>query len=167
MPNIDNLPDDKELHQMIIMKIWNDLAGDIYQAYLKQGRGVVAMFMMDTLPEMLKDVIPTGEGVISGSVMSAYIPLDMLNTLEDLVGLEGVLKMDEQAHCYDPATSIVFAFFNKRVNSDGTRGVSSCGYEITPPADMSPLELYKKKGRVSVRRIYPKKANDHPLINLN
>jgi len=157
MPNIDNLPDDKELHQMIIMKIWNDLAGDIYQAYLKQGRGVVAMFMMDTLPEMLKDVMPEGEGVISGSVMSAYIPLDMLNTLEDLVGLEGVLKI----------TSIVFAFFNKRVNSDGTRGVSSCGYEITPPADMSPLELYKKKGRVSVRRIYPKKAHDHPLINLN
>jgi hypothetical protein len=167
MPSVDNLPDDKELHQMIIMKIWKDIAADIYRAYLEIGRGVVAMFMMDTMPEMLKDVMPEGEGVISGSVMTAYIPLDKLNTLEDLVGLEGVLKIDEQVHRYDPTTSIVFAFFNKKVNSDGTRGVSSCGYEITPHADSSPLELYKKKGPVSVRKIFPEKRNDHPLINLN
>jgi len=167
MPALDNLPDDRELHQMIIMKIWKDIAPDIYRAYLEIGRGVVAMFMMDTMPEMLKDILPEGEGVISGSVMSAYIPLDKLNTLEDLVGLEGVLKIDEQVHRYDPATSIVFAFFNKKVTSDGTRGVSSCGYEITPSAGESPLELYKKKGPVSVRRINPKKSADHPLINLN
>ena len=169
MPTIDNLPDDKELHQLIIMKIWKDLAGDIYRAYLEMGKGVVAMFMMDTLPEMLKDVMPEGEGVISGTVMTAYIPLDRLNTLEELIGLEGVLKIDEQVHRYEPTKSIVFAFFNKSVNSDGTRGVSSCGYEITPPADMSPFELYKKKkkGSVSVRRIYPNKGSDHPWINLN
>ena len=125
------------------------------------------MFMMDTLPDMLKGVLPEGEGVISGSVMSAYIPLDKLNTLEDLVGLEGVLTIDEQVHRYDPTTSIVFAFFNKKVASDGTRGVSTCGYEITPPAGESPLELYKRKSSISVRRIDHKKDNDHPLINLN
>ena len=167
MPNFDNLPDDKKLHQMIIMKIWKDIAPDIYRAYLEIGRGVVAMFMMDTLPDMLKDVLPEREGVISGSVMTAYIPLDKLNTLEELVGLEGVLTIDEQVHRYDPTTSIVFAFFNKKVNNDGTRGVSSCGYEITPSAEESPLELYKKKDSISVRRIDPKKGNDHPLINLN
>lgn len=167
MPSFDNLPDDKELHQMIIMKIWKDIAPDIYRVYLEIGRGVVAMFMMDTMPEMLKGVLPEGEGVISGSVMSTYIPLDKLNTLEDLVGLEGVLTIDEQVHRYDPTTSIVFAFFNKKVTSDGTRGVSCCGYEITPPAGESPLDLYKKKGSISVRRIDPQKGNDHPLINLN
>ena len=167
MPSFDNLPDDKKLHQMIIMKIWKDIAPDIYRAYLEIGKGVVAMFMMDNLPDMLKDVLPEGEGVISGSVMTTYIPLEKLNTLEDLVGLEGVLTIDEQVHRYDPTTSIVFAFFNKKVKSDGTRGVSSCGYEITPPAGESPLELYKKKGSMSVRMIDPKKGNDHPLINLN
>ena len=167
MPSFDNLPDDKKLHQMIIMKIWKDIAPDIYRAYLEIGKGVVAMFMMDTLPDMLKGVLPEGEGVISGSVMTAYIPLDKLNTLEELVGLEGVLTIDEQVHRYDPTTSIVFAFFNKKVNSDGTRGVSTCGYEITPPAGESPLELYKRKSSISVCRIDHKKDNDHPLINLN
>ena len=142
MPSFDNLPDDKKLHQMIIMKIWKDIAPDIYRAYLEIGRGVVAMFMMDTMPEMLKGMLPEGEGVISGTI-------------------------DEQVHRYDPTTSIVFAFFNKKVKNDGTRGVSSCGYEITPSAEESPLELYKKKDSISVRRIDPKKGNDHPLINLN
>ena len=167
MPNVNNLPDDKELHQMIIMKIWKDIAADIYRAYLEQGRGVVAMFMLDSLPDFLKDQVPEGEGVISGSVMSAYIPLDRLHTLEDLVGLEGVLTMDEQAHRYDPAASIVFAFFNKRAASDGIRGVSCVGYEMTPPSRYSPQEMYKKKDPVSVRGIDPKKGDDHPLINLN
>lgn len=167
MPGINNVPDDRQLHQMIIMKIWEDIAPDIYRAYLEQGRGVVAMFMLDTLPDFLKDRMLEGEGVISGSVMSAYIPLKKLNTLEDLVGFEGVLKIDEQVHRYDPKKSIVFAFFNKKVKRDGTRGVSATGYEVTPPSRHSPLEMYKKKGPVSVRRIHPKEDHDHPLINLN
>jgi hypothetical protein len=167
MTTLDNLPKNNDLHQLIIMKIWKDIAPDIYRAYLEIGRGVVAMFMMDTLPEMLKDVVPEGEGVISGSIMTAYIHLDRLNTLEELIGLEEVLKLDEQLYRYDPAKSIVFVFLNKKANSDGTHGVYHISYEITPHPALSPLELYKKKRSISVRRIDPKKDNDYPLINLN
>lgn len=170
MSSIPNLPDENEIHMMITMEIWDDMAGHIYQAYLEQGRGVVAMLMMDALPDNLKAMLPKTpekDGVIQGGILSAYIPLDSLNTLEDLVGLEGVLKIDEQVHRYDPAASILFAFFNKKVTSDGKRGVSCCGYEITPPARISPLEMYKKEGAVSVRRIDPQKSDDHPLITLN
>lgn len=167
MAGTGNLPDDRELHQMIMMKIWEDIAADIYRSYLQRGKGVVAMFMLDTLPDFLKDQMPEGEGVMSGSIMSIYIPLARLRTLEDLVGLEGVLKIDEQVHRYDPTKSIVFAFFNKKINSDGTRAVSCCGYEMTPPAYLSPLAMYRKKGPVTRRRAAPQKSEDHPLINLN
>jgi len=167
MPTLDSFPDNPDLHQMIIMKIWSDLAPDIYRAYLEQGRGVVAMFMLDTMPDFFKDQLPEGEKVIGGSIMTTYIPLERLNTLEDLVGLEGVLKIDEAVHRYDPKTSIMFAFISKKVSTNGKRGVSCTGYEITPPSRHSPKELYKKKDFESMRRYEPKKGDDHPLINLN
>ena len=167
MPESDNFISDQELHRLIIMKIWDEIAPEIYQAYLEQGRGVVAMFMLDTLPGFIKDRIPEGEGVISGSVMSAYIPLDRLHTLEDLVGLEGALKIDEQVHRYDPAASIVFAFFDRKSSRDGTRGVSCWGYEITPPPRHSPAAMYKKNNPGSGCRNDPTHGGDHPLINRN
>lgn len=167
MSGTGNLPDHKKLHQMIMMKIWEDIAADIYQSYLRHGRGVLAMFMLDTLPDFLKDQLPEGEGVMRGSIMSIYIPLARVHTLEELVGLEGVLKIDEQVHRYDPAKSIVFAFFNKKVAMDGTRGVSCRGYEMTPPARLSPLAMYRKKGPVVRQSGAPTKSGEHPLINLN
>lgn len=166
MLNKNDIPDENKIHMMIIMQIWEDLAADIYQAYKEQGRGVVVMFMMDTLPDPLKARLPR-DGAIKKGALSAYISHDNLLVLEELVGERGVLRIDRQINQYNPDTTILFAFLRKGVSEGGEPGIASFGYEITPPSRLSPLEMYKKKNPLSARKIFPFDSNQHPLISLN
>jgi len=154
-------------HAEIIGQMWPKIAGEIYRQYKKQGRGVLALFMMDDFPPCLAELLPgdkepTGEGAIG-----TYIPRDKLLPLEDLVGESGLLSIDKQLGEYDPETTIVFAFIQKVKNEEGKTGIVSTGYSVKPPAWCSPRTLFETNPEVDTSMLEPRSEQDNPLINLN
>jgi hypothetical protein len=162
----------KDFHLEIISQIWGKIAGEIYSQYKQRGRGIVVMFMMDDLPDELKAVLPPGATPTGKGAAGAYIPRDCLLPLENLVGEQGILRMDHILGQYDPDKTIVFTFIEKTENEEGKTGIKSAGYEITPPpgSELSPRELWKKrKDKIAFAAYRPRNRDDknNPIINLN
>ncbi len=163
----EDMSEKNKFHLDIIGQIWGKMAGEIYDQYKKRGRGVVVLFMMDDIPEDLKAIIPKGAIPSGQGAIAAYVPWDSLLPLENMVGEQGVLKMDHKLGEYDPDTTIVFAFIEKIENDEGKKGIVSTGYEITPSPEHTPLEMYKNKVLFAHFSPINKVGKNNPIINLN
>jgi len=152
-------------HAEIVGQIWPKIAGDIYRQYKKQGRGVVAFFMMDNFPPGLEDLLPPGKKPTGEGAVGSYIPRDKLLPLEELVGEQGLLSIDRQLGEYDPDTSIVFAFIEKVQNDEGKKGMLCTGVSVTPPAFLSPKTLAAKESGMDSTNPFPQKGNYNSIIN--
>lgn len=166
----EDITEENEFHLEIISQIWGKIAGDIYDQYKKRGRGAVVIFMMDDLPEELSAILPPGAEPTGRGAVAAYVPRDSLLPLENLIGEQGVLKMDHKLGQYDPETTLVFAFIQKLKNGEGKKGVKSTGYEITPSKEHAPLEMWKKeRNKHPLAHFSPgnRSVKNNPIINLN
>lgn len=166
------MTEENELHLEMIRQIWPKIAPDVYNNYKKQGRGIVVMFMLDSLPDEIEAILPPGAEPTGKGAAGAYIPRDCLLPLENLVGEQGLLRIDHILGQYDPDKTIVFAFIEKTENEEGKKGLKSAGYEIThrPGSELSPLELWKKRKEKTEFAVFRPRTGDDknsPIINLN
>ena len=152
-------------HAEIVGQIWPKIAGEIYRQTKKQGRGVVAFFMMDNFPPGLEDLLPPGKEPTGRGAVGTFIPRDNLLPLEELVGEQGLLSIDRQLGEYDPDTTIVFAFIEKVKNEEGKKGMLCTGVSVTPPAFLSPKTLSAKESGMDSTNPFPQKGNYNPIIN--
>lgn len=162
-----SMSEKNKFHLDIISQIWGKIAGEIYGQYLQRGRGVVVMFMMDDLSAELKAMLPKGAHPVGEGAVAAYVPRDSLLPLEDFVGEQGLLRIDHKLGQYDPDTTIVFTFIEKITNDAGKRGTISIGYEISPPPEYSPKELYQNRKSHSLGMPLGRNCKFNPPINLN
>ncbi len=161
----ENKDEPIQLHAEIIGQMWPKIAGDIYRQYKSQGRGVLALFMMDDFPSGLEEILPPGKEPTGRGAVGSYIPRDKLLPLENLVGEQGLLSIDKQLGEYDPDTTIVFAFIEKIKNDEGKSGVYSVGYSVTPPAWLSPKAMSEKEPGMNFPSPFAKNGNYNPIIN--
>ena len=171
MNNMDELDGKDKLHMQIVVQIWDKIAGLVYDRFKKEGRGVVVMFMLNDIPENLKDILPpipvVSDPARYGTIATAYVPHSELLILEKIIGEQGVLKLDRQLLEYDPDTTIVFAFIETQENDDGSKGIVVSGFDVTPPSVFYPSKLYQmKKGLKSFFSLARDDGNN-PLMNLN
>jgi hypothetical protein len=167
MNDFENMSEKNKFHLDIIGQIWGKMASEIYNQYLQRGRGVVVMFMMDDLPAELKAMLPKGAHPAGEGAVAAYVPRDSLLPLEDFVGEQGLLRIDHKLGQYDPDTTIIFAFIQKVTNDTGKRGTISIGYEISPPSEYTPKELYQNRKSHSLGMPFGRNCKFYPPINLN
>lgn len=50
MNNFEDMDHKDKFHMHLVVQIWDKIAGLVYGRYKKEGRGVVVMFMVTTLP---------------------------------------------------------------------------------------------------------------------
>ena len=174
MNNFEDMDQKDKFHMYLVVQIWDKIAGLVYGRYKKEGRGVVVMFMVDDIPDPLKKILPLIEGLPvpiknskkHGAVATAYVPWDELLALENIIGEQGVLKLDLKFGSYDPETTIVFAVIETGEDKEGKKGVAVSGFEVTPPYGLRPAELYKKAASFGVYNLFTRSKNN-PLLTLN
>ncbi len=171
MNNFEDMDQKDKFHMSLVVQIWEKIAGLVYSRYKKEGRGVVVMFMMDDIPGPLKKILPQlpdlpKPSAKHGAVATAYVPWDELLALENIIGEQGVLKLDLKLGSYDPETTIVFAVIETGEDKEGKKGVAVSGFEVTPPYGLRPAELYKKAASFGVYNPFTRSKNN-PLLTLN
>jgi len=169
MLDYENMSTKDDVHMSIVVQIWEKIAGLVYSRYKKQGRGVVVIFMLDDVPDQLRKILPPlpkGSSDRKGAVATAYVPRDELLMLENMLGEQGLLKLDRELGKYDPDTTIVFAVIETKKNAAGKSVVASSGFDVTPPPCLFPKELYKNGFPIGVYDPV-KKGKYNPLLTLN
>jgi hypothetical protein len=171
MNNYDDMDKKDKFHMFLVVQLWEKIAGLVYGRYKKEGRGVVVMVMLDCIPVTLAHILPPPPNYPKTSahhdaMATAYVPRDELLTLENIIGEQGVLKLDFKLGEYDPDTTIVFAMIETEEDEKGTKAVAVSGFEVTPPYGLRPAELYRKgAGFGEFNPFNPSKNN--PLLTLN
>jgi len=171
MNNYDDMDKKDKFHMSLVVQLWEKIAGLVYGRYKKEGRGVVVMFMMDDIPGPLKNILPPlpelpKPSAKHGAVATAYVPWDELLVLENIIGEQGVLRLDLKLGAYDPDTTIVFAMIDTEEDKEGTKAVAVSGFEVTPPRGLRPAELYKKAAGFGEFNPFNRNKNN-PLLTLN
>lgn len=170
MVNLDDRSDKDKFHMKLVVQIWDKIAGLAYARYKKEGRGAVIMFMLDNIPATLKEILPPLPKMISsrpGALATAYVPRSELLMLENIIGEQGVLRLDRKLGEYDPDTTIVFAVIETETDENGKNGVVSSGFDVTPPSFLYPREMYDKKLGFGEYSLSMKGSKNNPLLNLN
>jgi len=171
MNNFDDMDKRDKFHMSIVVQIWKKIAGLVYGRYKKEGKGVVLMFMMDDIPAQLRKALPPlpdlpRTSAKHGAIATAYVPWDELLSLENIIGEQGVLKLDLKLGAYDPDTTIVFSVIEAVEGKYGKKDVAVSGFEVTPPYGLRPAELYKKAAGFGVYNPFSSNKNN-PLMTLN
>jgi len=171
MNSFEDMDKKDKFHMSLVVQIWEKIAGLVYGRYKKDGRGIVVMFMMDDISGLLKKILPplpdlTKTSAKHGAVATAYVPWGELLTLENIIGEQGVLKLDLKLGAYDPDTTIVFAVIENAEGKEGKKAAAVSGFEVTPPHGLRPAELYKKGAGFGAYNPFTSSKNN-PLLTLN